>query len=270
MLGWDLVPQLKATHEVTAVDRDEGDITRLHDVEALFASSRPEVVVHCAAATQVDDCERDPDWAMRINGTGTRNIATCCVRHGVPVLYFSTDYVFDGEKPSPYLENDPPNPINAYGRSKLAGEESLRELMENYWIVRISWLFGPLGKNFIQAIQAKARQGESLRVVDDQVGAPTYTQDLATMTEKLVSNHHYGIYHITNQGYCSWFEFAREILHQEGLTCVQIQPISSAESSRPARRPRNSRLENRRLQSLGIPLLPRWQDALGRYLARAS
>jgi dTDP-4-dehydrorhamnose reductase len=166
------------------------------------------------------------------------------------------------------VEDDMPCPINVYGESKLQGEQYVQEMVEHYLMVRTSWLFGPMGRNFVRAILEKARGGESLRVVDDQVGAPTYTVDLAVALEQTIQRGGKGIYHITNQGYCSWFEFAREILQQAGLAEVELSPIPSSASPRPARRPRNSRLANSRLEREGFGLLPLWNDALRRYLYR--
>jgi dTDP-4-dehydrorhamnose reductase len=184
------------------------------------------------------------------------------------MLYLSTDYVFDGRKPSPYAEDDPPNPLNVYGRSKLEGEKHVMELLPAAWIVRTSWLFGPLGKNFVAAILQRARRNEPLRVVDDQVGAPTYTVDLAAKLEQIVMKGTPGVYHVTNRGYCSWFEFAQEILRQAGLTRVPLSAIPTTASDRPAVRPLNSRLAHTRLENEGLGLLPPWQDALSRYLLR--
>jgi dTDP-4-dehydrorhamnose reductase len=186
------------------------------------------------------------------------------------MVYISTDYVFDGKKATPYVEDDPPNPINVYGQSKLEGERNVSELVERAWIVRTSWLFGPCGRSFVRAILERAQQGESLEVVNDQVGAPTYTADLAQALVQVVEREGPGTYHVTNQGYCSWFEFAREIIRQAGLKHAKINPIPTSASNRLARRPRNSRLANTRLITDELGLLPPWQGALGRYLVRRA
>ena len=172
------------------------------------------------------------------------------------------------QKPTPYVEDDQPNPLNVYGRSKLQGERYVTELLQSAWIVRTSWLFGPLGKNFVRAILQQAQLGEPLRVVDDQVGAPTYTVDLAEKLEEIAARGSPGIYHVTNQGYCSWFEFAQEILRRAALRHVQVLAIPTSALDRPAPRPRNSRLAPTRLEREGLGLLPTWQDALTRYLLR--
>lgn len=277
MLAQDVVAHLRVCHEVVPLTRRDADITDARRIGEAIESARPDVVVHCAAFTAVDDCESQPDLAFRVNGGGTRNVALACRQSGAGMVYLSTDYVFDGEKPSPYAESDVPNPINVYGHSKLEGERRVHEMVERpqrTWIVRVSWLFGPRGKNFVRAILERARRGGgSLCVVDDQVGAPTYTMDAAEKIEQIVEKGAPGIYHVTNQGYCSWFDFAQEILRQTSVSMkfgpVQLTRTTSAELGRPARRPRNSCLANTRLEAEGLGLLPPWPDALRRHLARA-
>ncbi len=268
MLGQDLVAWLSARHQVLAPPPNELDVTDVESVMQSVEAGKPNVLIHAAAFTAVDECERQPELAFRVNADGTRHIAAACHRWHIPLLYVSTDYVFNGGKPEPYLESDQPEPLNVYGRSKLAGEQSVKELVERFWIVRTSWLFGPLGKNFVSAILAQARAGNPLRVVNDQVGSPTYTMDLAAKLEEIVQRAAPGIYHVTNQGHCSWFEFARQILAVAGLQHIPVAPIPTSGSDRPARRPLNSRLANERLETFGLGLLPCWQDALRRYLAR--
>ena len=270
MLGQDLAPQLEARHELLPVDLPEVDITDADAMARVVDIGKPDVVIHAAAFTAVDDCERQADRALLVNSTGTRHVALACRRAGVPMLYISTDYVFDGEKGAPYLEDDAPNPLNIYGKSKLEGECHVRELVSRFWIVRTSWLFGPLGKNFVQTILSRVRAGAALRVVDDQVGAPTYTVDLAAKLLEIVEKGGPGVYHVTNQGYCSWFEFSRQIARQAGFAQAKISPVLTSASDRPARRPLNSRLANTRLVSEGLSLLPPWADALARYLSREA
>ena len=270
MLGQDVVPHLRGHHQVIPATRHDADITVPSQAARLVQSGKPDVVMHLAAFTAVDECETRPDEAFQVNAEGTRNIALVCRESQVPLLFVSTDYVFDGEKGSPYLEGDAPHPINVYGQSKLRGEEYVRELLSGFWIVRTSWLFGPMGNNFVRAIMGKARRERVLRIVDDQVGAPTYTADLAEKLGEILQGAGYGIYHVTNRGYCSWFEFAREILQQSGLGGVEISPISTLLSGRPASRPENSRLASLRLEAAGLKSLPPWQDALRRYLLREA
>ena len=268
MLGQDLAAHLAARHQVVPADLPQVDITDLNLLRRTFESTRPDIVIHTAAFTAVDDCEHRPDFAFQVNAEGTRNVAVACLEASLPMLYVSTDYVFDGQKPTPYVEDDVPNPLNVYGRSKLQGERYVTELLQAACIVRTSWLFGPLGKNFVRTILQRARQGEALRVVDDQIGAPTYTMDLAEKLEQIVMRGNPGVYHVTNRGYCSWFEFAQEILRQAGLSHLPLFAIPTSASDRPALRPRNSRLAHTRLESEGLGLLPPWQDALTRYLHR--
>ncbi len=268
MLGRDLTARLEARHQVIGADLPEVDITDARLVQQAFAGTKFDAVIHTAAFTAVDDCERQPDLAFKVNAEGTRNIAVACRDASLPMLFISTDYVFDGRKPTPYAEDDLPGPLNVYGQSKLQGEKHVLENVPAACIVRTSWLFGPWGKNFVRTILQRAKQGDSLRVVDDQIGAPTYTMDLAEALEQILTKGKPGIYHVTNRGYCSWFEFAREILRQAGLGHVPLSPIPTSASDRPAVRPRNSRLAHTRLESEGLNLLPPWQDALSRYLLR--
>ena len=270
MLGQDLASYLAPRHNLIAIDRAEADVTNPGCIAEVISKARPDLVVHGAAFTAVDDCERQPDLAFAVNGEGTRNVALACREDHIPLLYISTDYVFDGEKASPYIESDIPNPLSVYGKSKLQGEKYVGELVADSWIVRVSWLFGPLGKNFVRAILDRARSGGPLKVVDDQVGAPTYTMDLAEKLEQIVDRTSAGVYHVTGRGYCSWFEFAKEILAQTGLEGVVIFPVSSGAWAAPAPRPKNSRLANERLQAAGLTPLPPWQDALRRYLLREN
>jgi dTDP-4-dehydrorhamnose reductase len=268
MLGQDLVAQIRDRHELVPLTIEDADITVQAQIASHVEKSRPDVVMHLAAFTAVDDCESQRETAFQVNGEGTRNVALACREFHVPMLYVSTDYVFNGKKESPYVEDDPTGPLNVYGESKLRGEIYVRELLEKYWIVRTSWLFGPLGKNFVRTILRRARGEGRLRVVNDQVGAPTYTVDLAVKLEEIVHRAGYGVYHATNQGYCSWYEFGQEILRQAGLSQVENLPITSDAARRPAARPGNSRLANRRLELEGLRPSPPWQDALKRYLLR--
>jgi len=268
MLGRDLSALLCARHAVLGADLPEVEITNLRLVRGAIQGAGLDAVIHTAALTAVDDCERRPEVAFQVNAEGTRNVAIACRESSVPLCYISTDYVFDGRKPTPYVENDAPNALNVYGASKLQGEKYVAELLPAAWIVRTSWLFGPLGKNFVRAILERAGQGNPLRVVDDQFGAPTYTVDLAEKLERIVMKGKPGIYHATNYGSCSWFEFAGEILRQAGLSHIPLAAIPTSASDRPAVRPHNSRLAHTRLESEGLGLLPPWQDALARYLLR--
>lgn len=268
MLGKDLIPLLKEHHESVPLTRAEADITDELQVRRAIKEARPEVVIHTAAMTAVDDCELRPELAFKANAEGTRYVAAVCAELGVPMFYVSTDYVFDGEKAEPYVETDCTHPVSVYGKSKLEGENHVQTLLRRFWIARTSWVFGPFGKNFVEAIVGKARQGATLRVVDDQVGCPTYTADLARKIVEIVERGGPGLYHISNQGSCSRFEFAREILRQAGLDPALVLPVPTSASDRPARRPMNSRLANRKLEEEKLGLLPDWKDAMRRYFRR--
>jgi dTDP-4-dehydrorhamnose reductase len=215
---------------------------------------RPELVLHAAAWTDVDGAEGDPDGAERVNVEGTRNI----VRQGGPVVYYSTDYVFDGTKREPYVESDDTNPLSAYGRTKLDGEREVRD----GWVVRSSWLFGWTGKNFVRTMLALGRERDEVSVVDDQRGCPTYVGHLAEATRELLDRAH-GVYHVAAEGDCTWADFAEAIFEEAGIEC-SVRRITTAEFPRPARRPAYSVLRSER----GAPRLPHWREGLRACLTR--
>ena len=265
-LGVELVRALDACGEVIGCDLPEWDITGTDCADRL-AALQPAWVVHAAAATDVDRCEREPVFAMTVNAEGTRRVAEGCRRAGAGLIYLSTDYVFDGSKGVPYLEGDPPSPLNAYGRSKLEGEAAVQRLAPRWAVVRTAWLYGTHGRNFVKSICEKAAAGETLRVVDDQVGSPTYATDLADAIARLLPAGRTGIYHVTNSGVCSWYEFAREILRQAGLASASLHRITTGELGRPARRPAYSALANVAWQAAGLSPLRPWPEALAAMLA---
>jgi len=277
MLGIDLYQTLREEYEVTGLDRrdfpcspspsvNKIDITDLEAVKELFYWLTPHFVIHAAAYTDVDGCEKDADKAYKVNALGTRNIALACQKLDIPLLYISTDFVFRGDKETPYDEFDVPAPMNIYGKSKLAGENYLKSFLSRYFIVRSSWLYGQWGKNFVTTVLKLAREKSVLKVVDDQVGSPTYTKDLSQQIKRLVATELYGIYHITNSGRCSWYEFAQEILKLAGIKGVKVTPITSEELARPAPRPKFSVLENYCLRlSLGNGMRE-WKEALRDFL----
>ncbi len=265
MLGQVLCPLLSRHHDIQPLPIDKLDITSLEDTRWQVSQARPDWVVHVAAFTQVDEAEMKPLEAYRVNAVGTRNVAVAAQEAGAGLAYFSTDYVFDGCKGESYREWDVPKPINHYGHSKLAGENYVQTLCPKHLIIRTSWLFGPGGINFVGKILARAAKEKRIQVVDDQRGSPTLTMDLADMTLRLLERGSQGIYHVTNLGSCTWFEFAREIISLKNLE-VQAVPVSSSAFSAPATRPVCSVLDNYLLKCEGIPLLPPWQDALARYL----
>ena len=267
MLGRALLPVLQTCHEVSGIDLQDCDIGDADATEAVLRDRKPHLMIHLAAYTNVDGCEANPQMAEQTNAMGTRNIARVCTELDAAMLYVSTDYVFDGTKTGAYLEDDAPNPVSVYGRSKLEGEQHVRELLKRYFIVRTSWLYGPNGKNFVTTILKVAHQQKVLRVVDDQRGSPTYTRHLSAKIAELVETDAYGVYHTTGSGTCSWFEFAKAIVDLWPVEGVEVLPITTSESGRAARRPANSVLENRALQQAHLQLMPHWKVALGEFLA---
>ena len=266
MLGTALVPVLEKHHQVWGLGSQDCDIRDARAISAALRARRPQLVVHLAAYTDVDGCEANPQIAEETNSVGTRNIASACAEMGAAMLYLSTDYVFDGLKTGAYCEDDLPNPLSVYGRTKLMGEQQVRAILKRYCIVRTSWLYGPNSGNFVTTILELARRQKVLRVVNDQQGSPTFTRHLSLKIAELLDRQACGVYHITGSGACSWFEFARAIVDLWPLEGVQVLPISTAESGRPAPRPANSMLENRALQQARLDLLPHWKVALAEYI----
>lgn len=266
MLGQAVCRRLGGRHDIVPLTRADADVTDRSAVHAAIRRTDPEAVVHCAAFTDVDASEVQPDLAQRVNALGARNTALACAAVGASLLYVSTDYVFDGEKAAPYDEFDRPHPLNLYGRSKLAGEICVRSLLPAHYIVRTSWLYGQGGRNFVHSVLRHARQGGPLRVVNDQVGSPTYASDFAEGLEMLLGSEAFGTYHITNAGECTWYQFACSILEHAGLTDVEVVAISTEDLDRRAARPSYSVLRNFIFQeTFGFALRP-WNAALGAYL----
>jgi len=266
MLGTAVLSVLQRRHQAWGIDIQDCDICDAGAISAVLRARQPEMVIHLAAYTDVDGCETNPQAAETTNSTGTRNLAVACAQVDAAMLYVSTDYVFDGTKTSPYREDDPPNPVSVYGRTKFMGEQHVRAILKRYFITRTSWLYGPNGKNFVTTILKTAHQQKVLRVVNDQQGSPTYTRHLALKLAELAETRAYGIYHTTGSGTCSWFEFARAVLDLCPVEGVEVLPISSRESGRAARRPANSVLENRALKEARLELMPHWKIALAEYL----
>jgi len=267
-LGRDLEEVLLKTgkHELTCPGRGELDVTKLDEVQQLILNNRPEVIIHAAANTNVDQCELDEDSAYLVNALGTRNVAVAAAKVGAKLVYVSTDYVFNGRAGRPYTEFDIPDPINVYGKSKLAGEQYVVSLSNKYFIVRTSWLYGRYGKNFVKTMLNLAKEKSEVSVVNDQVGSPTYTKDLARFIAELIQTELYGIYHASNSGFCSWFDFARAIFEMAGLEQVKVRPISTPELNRPAPRPAFSVLDNYCLRLQGLAALQSWEEALQEFL----
>ena len=267
-LGQALVPEAgRQGWEVVATDAPELDITDSRMVWRELARLRPEVVINAAAATQVDALESDPDGALKVNGLGPRNLAVACRRLGLKLIHISTDYVFDGAKPGPYVEWDATGPLSVYGRTKLLGEELVRQQCPDHFIVRTAWLYGLPGPNFVTAILARSRSlgpGGELKVVADQRGTPTSALALAPQLLALAGTEAFGTYHASCQGDTTWYGFASLILQTAGIE-AGITPCTTEEFPRPAPRPANSVLDNRMLQVAGLDLMPSWQAAFQQF-----
>lgn len=265
-LGYDVCREI-AAREVfcIGVDRRDFDITNPVETRTYLRNCCPEAVIHCAAYTNVDQAEKEPESCWAVNETGTKNVAQACLEIGAKLVYLSTDYVFDGRRAGYYEIDSPTAPLNVYGKSKLAGEQVIRRQMEQAFIVRTSWMFGAHGQNFVKAILRRAETQGVLQVVADQFGSPTYTGDLAKLLCDMVQTKKYGIYHAVNEGICSWAEFAREVLRRMGKS-IQVEEISSRDYPSPVNRPANSRLSTESLTKAGFSKLPLWTDALKRYL----
>lgn len=265
-LGSELARVLTAQqHTVTGIDIGTVDITDREGVSGAFATASPDLVIHCAALTAVDFCAEHPDEALRINGYGTQVVAQACLRHGAALAYISTNEVFDGQQCRPRLEYDAPRPTNPYGYSKWVGEQVVRDLVSRHYIIRTSWLFAHGGHNFVHAVLQRAREGQPLRVVVNEVSSPTYAHDLAAAIAQLVATDSYGIYHLVNEGYASRWQFARQALDQAGFGAVPIEPIALTEFARTSRPPQYAILRNTAAARLGITLRP-WPEALTAFL----
>lgn len=268
-LGTDLMRVL-ADQEVVGLTHSQIEITQPQSVREALGHHRPQLVINTAAYNQVDDCELYPQEALLVNAVGAFHLAAACREQGATLVHFSTDYVFDGAQAEPYTEEDHPNPINAYGVSKLAGEYFVRYLLERHFIIRTSGLYGKAGSrskggNFVEMMLKLGREGRPIKVVDDQTLSPTYTLDLAQKVKELISRDDFGLYQITSQGFCTWYHFARRVFQLSGVA-ADLSPATTQEYGSPARRPRNSVLRNRRLERVGLGSLRPWQEALKAYL----
>ncbi|HIY18948.1 MAG TPA: dTDP-4-dehydrorhamnose reductase [Candidatus Blautia avistercoris] len=265
-LGHDVMNELaKRGYEGIGVDVEEMDITDAEAVEKVMRKANADKVVHCAAWTAVDAAEDQEEICRKVNAQGTENIARMCKELDLPMIYLSTDYVFDGEGTRPWEPDDERHPLNVYGQTKYEGELAVEKYLDKYYIVRIAWVFGLNGKNFIKTMLNLAKTHDTLTVVDDQTGSPTYTYDLARLLVDMLETDKYGRYHATNEGLCTWYEFAQEIFRQAGVD-VKVVPVSSEKFAAKAKRPHNSRMNKEKLSQMGFERLPAWQDALQRYL----
>lgn len=266
-LGTDVMAVLaRRGTQAVGTDVDTLDLTDAAAVNALFAAEKPDAVIHCAAFTDVNAAEQARELCFAVNEGGTRHVAAACAACGAKLLYLSTDYVF-GDNGTDELETDGvKRPCNVYGASKLAGELAVQALCPRAFIVRISWVFGLHGKNFVKTMLRLAETHDTLRVVNDQIGSPTYTADLAPLLADMIGTDRFGVYHATNEGTCSWAEFAAEIFRQAGRP-TRVEPVPSADYPSPAARPLNSRLSKASLDAAGFARLPDWRDALRRFLS---
>ena len=265
-LGYDVVNELeKRGMTAVGVDIEEMDITDAQSVDKVIKEASVDAVIHCAAYTAVDAAEDHVDLCRRVNADGTANIAKVCKELNIKMMYISTDYVFDGQGTRPREPDDQRNPLNVYGQTKYEGEVAVTDALDKYFIVRIAWVFGVNGKNFIKAILNKAKTVDTLTVVNDQFGSPTYTYDLARLLVDMIMTDKYGFYHATNEGICTWYEFACEIIRQAGME-TKVLPVSADQYPAKAKRPTNSRMSKEKLTENGFEKLPPWQDALKRYL----
>lgn len=274
-LGYDVMRELekRGYNDAVGVDIEEMDITDSESVDKVITDAKPDVVIHCAAWTAVDLAEDEDkqDNVYLVNAVGTENIAKVCKKLECKMIYISTDYVFDGQGTRPWEPDDERNPLNVYGQTKYEGELAVEKWLEKYFIVRIAWVFGQNGKNFVRTMLNLGKTHDKLTVVDDQIGSPTYTPDLARLLVDMAESDKYGIYHATNEGFCSWYEFACEIFKQASeydsvYKNVSVSPVTSDKYPSKAKRPSNSRMSKEKLTESGFEKLPDWQDALRRYI----
>ena len=264
-LGVDVVQRLhELEHTPIATDIMDLDITQKDDVLSFFSNNPADAVIHCAAYTAVDRAEEEPDAAWRVNVLGTRNVAEAAEQHGMKMLYVSTDYVYPGTGDQPQRESVTPSPCNVYGKTKLEGEREAA-VCSRLFIVRTSWVFGLYGRNFVETMLKLSETHDTLRVVSDQIGSPTYTVDLAVLLCSMIETERYGTYNASNEGYCSWYSFAKTIFELTGRS-VEVIPVSTEAYGAKAVRPKNSRMSKKKLVLYGFTPLPRWHDALKRYL----
>lgn len=265
-LGYDVVKELqKQNIECYGASRQDFDIVDFEATENFIKNYMPDVVIHCAAYTAVDKAEDEQGLCYLVNASATENIAQICKKINAKMLYVSTDYIFDGTKDGFYEVDDTPNPINVYGKTKLLGEQAVQKILDKYFIVRISWVFGEHGNNFVKTMLRLGKERKEISVVADQYGSPTYTVDLALLLVEMIQTDKYGIYHATNEGVCTWAEFAEEIFKIADLN-VKVNHIATAEYPTMAKRPMNSRLSKRKLVINNFKTLENWQKDLKNFL----
>lgn len=265
-LGYDVVKELnKRGYEAIGVDRENMDLTNVGEIKKVINNENPDGIIHCAAYTAVDNAEEEVNLCERVNAISVKKIALCAKDLDIPMIYISTDYVFDGTKEGLYIEDDNTCPINVYGETKLKGEEYVKSILDKYYIVRISWVFGENGNNFIDTMLRLSKDRNELNVIDDQVGSPTYTKDLAPVLVDMIESNKYGTYHVTNDGFCSWYEFAREIFNIANVD-IKVNPITTDMYPTKAKRPKNSKMSKEKLIKNDFKIPRHWKDALKDYI----
>ena len=266
-LGYDVVKRLwELDIESKGVDVSDFDLTNKEEVQAYIREYSPDVVVHCAAYTVVDKAEDEKELCYVVNVSGTEYVAEVCKELNAKMVYISTDYVFNGEGEEPFEVDSPVGAKNQYGLTKYQGELEVQKYLDKYFIVRVSWVFGINGNNFIKTMLRLGKEREEINVIDDQVGSPTYTSDLAKLIVDMIQTEKYGVYHASNEGYCSWYEFTKEIFKQVGYT-TKVNPITTDRYPAKAIRPLNSRMSKKSLDEAGFERLCKWEDALKNYLS---
>lgn len=265
-LGFDVIRELKARNiECIGTIRNEFSLTDTEKMQAFVKAYKPDAVIHCAAYMNVNEAEDNKDLCMLVNYSSTKELAKICKEIDAKMIYISTDYVFAGSGEGFYEINNDKEPQNVYGKSKLKGELAIQKILDKYFIIRTSWLFGINGNNFIKYVLSEQKKGNKLRIVNDQIGSPTYTVDLAKLLCDMSLSDKYGIYHATNEGICSWYDFACEIFKQADIK-INVKPVSSTAFPTKAIRPHNSRMSKKCLDEAGFNRLPTWQNALTKYL----
>jgi dTDP-4-dehydrorhamnose reductase len=270
LLGRAMTQRLASSCLVTALTHNDLDITSREQVEAAIEKTRPELVINCAATADVDRCERDTEWAYAVNESGPRWLARYARLVDAEIVHVSTDYVFDGTKQGFYTQEDEPNPLSVYAKSKLAGEQAARSENDQAYIIRTSWIFGAGGKNFGSRIIELARAGVHIKGVTDQTSIPTYAPDLAERIEEIIEKGHHGLYHVTSSGPATWHEFARLALDMAGLRSIELEPVMRADLRQSAPRPQNSAMSCLLSEELGLARLRHWKDTLQEFVESAT
>lgn len=265
-LGYDVMKCLEERGiKAVGADIEQFDITDIEKTRKFISEHRPDAVIHCSAYTAVDRAEDELEVCYRVNAEGPKNIATVCKEIDAKMIFISTDYVFPGDGDRFYEPEDLTGPLSEYGKTKLAGEEFVKQILDHYFIVRISWVFGKNGNNFVKTMLRLGKERDEMNVIGDQIGSPTYTKDLALLLCDMVITEKYGVYHATNEGICSWADFAKEIFQLSDLG-TKVNVITTEEYPTRAVRPKNSRMSKDKLEQNGFNRLPEWKDALARYL----